>query len=503
METIKKSISQRIIDGDLKSPYIPAGENEYPAEDAIYVDMRITGTGKTLRNKKFNGQEVVDKNGNIIQDVYYRPPEEFLTPEFVQACNGLPVTIQHPDDNFHMGNIDFFIGTIIHPYIKGTEVWGVARIYDGRFFEAIHKGISSTSPSVISDDVLQEDGSYKEVFKSINHVALVPVGHWDVVAVRPAIRMDENKIQIGASNMADNDKKAQEPKNDADIVDRVAELEKKMADIISAEKREGHPELKGDSKKDKSKNDTSEGEKSKDEPKDDADTDKRKLIDEVAGIMKSAGASDEEIRTAIGKMEKIGYDKSSAGSKDDADDDEDKDKDKDMKNKDDACGSDKQDAIEQMKKDLAETKAAMNEFKKVDKAKMDALATPINPQHEKEKRDVFETLFQASIKMDKANNEINVIPSIPQEGIVSYLSRVLLNNSHILLDEESKGIVGLIKNGCQLTDDQLPILRKVYQNMVSNLTKNDNKSVDEKTGVTVINHGDGRVEYRHELYRGV
>lgn len=45
-------------------------------------------------------------------------------------------------------------------------------------------------------------------------------------------------------------------------------------------------------------------------------TDKRKLIDEVAGIMKSAGCDDEAIRTAIGKMEKIGYDKSEDGTAD-------------------------------------------------------------------------------------------------------------------------------------------------------------------------------------------
>ena len=45
-------------------------------------------------------------------------------------------------------------------------------------------------------------------------------------------------------------------------------------------------------------------------------TDKRKLIDEVAGIMKSAGCDEEDIRTAIGKMEKIGYDKSEAGTAD-------------------------------------------------------------------------------------------------------------------------------------------------------------------------------------------
>lgn len=43
--------------------------------------------------------------------------------------------------------------------------------------------------------------------------------------------------------------------------------------------------------------------------------DKRKLIDEVAGIMKSAGCDDEVIRTAISKMEKIGYDKSEADGK--------------------------------------------------------------------------------------------------------------------------------------------------------------------------------------------
>ena len=43
--------------------------------------------------------------------------------------------------------------------------------------------------------------------------------------------------------------------------------------------------------------------------------DKRKLIDEVAGILKSAGCDDEVIRTAIGKMEKIGYNKSEAENK--------------------------------------------------------------------------------------------------------------------------------------------------------------------------------------------
>ena len=54
------------------------------------------------------------------------------------------------------------------------------------------------------------------------------------------------------------------------------------------------------------------------------DVDKRKLIDEVAGIMKSAGCDDEVIRTAIGKMEKIGYDKSEAKTADNEEEKDDK-----------------------------------------------------------------------------------------------------------------------------------------------------------------------------------
>lgn len=61
--------------------------------------------------------------------------------------------------------------------------------------------------------------------------------------------------------------------------------------------------------------------------------DKRKLIDEVAGIMKSAGCDDEDIRTAIGKMEKIGYDDSEASAdnkkvKNEADEEDKKEEDK-------------------------------------------------------------------------------------------------------------------------------------------------------------------------------
>ena len=75
------------------------------------------------------------------------------------------------------------------------------------------------------------------------------------------------------------------------------------------------------------------------------DVDKRKLIDEVAGIMKSAGCDDEVIRTAIGKMEKIGYDKSEAKTAD----------------------NEEEEPKEEEKEEKAENKKACNEEEKDDK----------------------------------------------------------------------------------------------------------------------------------------
>lgn len=95
--------------------------------------------------------------------------------------------------------------------------------------------------------------------------------------------------------------------------------------------------------------------------------DKRKLIDEVAGIMKSAGCDDEDIRTAIGKMEKIGYDDSEASAdnkkvKNEADEEdkkvdneEDKDEDKKEEKVDNESEEDKEkaeDLKEEEKKDI-------------------------------------------------------------------------------------------------------------------------------------------------------
>ena len=87
-----------------------------------------------------------------------------------------------------------------------------------------------------------------------------------------------------------------------------------------------------------------------------AKVDKRSLIDEVAGIMKSAGCDDEDIRTAIGKMEKIGYDKSEDGSADNCSKKVKNDDKKDAKDDTEIDNEDEKDKeeVEEVKEDVKE-----------------------------------------------------------------------------------------------------------------------------------------------------
>ena len=47
---------------------------------------------------------------------------------------------------------DRAVGSIILPYIKGDEVWGIAKIYDKDAMKEISEGEVSTSPSVVFDN---------------------------------------------------------------------------------------------------------------------------------------------------------------------------------------------------------------------------------------------------------------------------------------------------------------------------------------------------------------
>ncbi len=160
-------IARAIRDGELPSP------KKY--ENFHFFDLRITGTGLSKRD---NPEEWV-----------YRPSRNFLTDEFLERCQGLPVIFQHPDDSV-LSQDEYrerAIGTIMLPYIKGDEVWGIAKIYDD---DAAHlmsesKDIS-TSPGVLVEGEYQEDFEdglpllIEGVPRLADHLAIcTPGGVWD------------------------------------------------------------------------------------------------------------------------------------------------------------------------------------------------------------------------------------------------------------------------------------------------------------------------------------
>lgn len=143
-----------------------------PMASYYLLDLRITGTGYAFREKA---------------DSYVlRPADEYLTEEVLAMCNGLPVTMEHPE-NAAEGITDEseIIGSVFYPYIKSNEVWAVCKIWNIDALEQIINNNYSTSCSFrAASTSIEVDGT--EVKKdlppqSANHVAILAntMGVWD------------------------------------------------------------------------------------------------------------------------------------------------------------------------------------------------------------------------------------------------------------------------------------------------------------------------------------
>jgi hypothetical protein len=161
-------IAKAIRDGRLSSP------QRY--ENVWLFEVRITGTGTAYRSG--------------LDEYVYRPPENFLTEEFVQRCNGLPLIFEHPKDSILTTEEyrDRAIGTIILPYIKGDEVWGIAKVFDDDAAQLMCTSYASTSPAVVFRDagstetVHLKDGSTVLIEGKpsyLDHLAICKEGVWD------------------------------------------------------------------------------------------------------------------------------------------------------------------------------------------------------------------------------------------------------------------------------------------------------------------------------------
>lgn len=162
-------IAKRMAEGLLLSPQRCA--------NFWLFDVRITGTGVSYRTKH--------------EEYVYRTPETFLTEEFVQRCNGLPLIFEHPQDRVTLNTEEYrsrSIGNIFLPYIKGDEVWGIAKVFDDDAAQLMLTSHRSTSPAVVfgdagSTETVKHDGSTVLIEKGdpsqIDHLAICIEGVWD------------------------------------------------------------------------------------------------------------------------------------------------------------------------------------------------------------------------------------------------------------------------------------------------------------------------------------
>jgi 8-oxo-dGTP pyrophosphatase MutT (NUDIX family) len=179
-------LAEAIRDEELVSP-------QY-VENICLVDMRISGTGFSYRPK--------------LNEWVYRRDTIYLTVEFLQRCNGIPIIMEHPDTQIL--NSDEFakriVGTMFLPYIKGEDVWGIARVYDAEAISMITDEQLSTSPSVVFRDpkvnynIELEDGGTLLVEGKpsfVDHLAICEKGVWDKGGDASGIRIDNDSETAG------------------------------------------------------------------------------------------------------------------------------------------------------------------------------------------------------------------------------------------------------------------------------------------------------------------
>ena len=139
-------------------------------------DLRITGTGAAYRT---TGGEYV-----------WRDPAFYLNDDFVARCNGLPVIFEHHEKTVMDGDIyhERNVGSFVLPYIKGLDVWGIARVYDEPTAELLINGKMSTSPHIVFrnaelvDKVSLDDGSTLLIEGKpsyLDSLAICEAGVWD------------------------------------------------------------------------------------------------------------------------------------------------------------------------------------------------------------------------------------------------------------------------------------------------------------------------------------
>jgi hypothetical protein len=213
--------------------------------DFWLFDLRITGTGAAWRDS--------------LEEWALRDPDLWTSPEFIERCNGLAVIFGHPERSGlnHEEFKERSIGSIVLPYRKGDEVWGIAKIFNDDAALLMQTTHTSTSPGVTppkgSTPVELNDGTQvlaEGLPLVLDHLAVCELGVWDKDGPPEGIRLD-----------------ALSRKDDSVTAEEKAALEKERDDARaradSAEKERDDAKARADEfeKNDKARKDAEESDK--------------------------------------------------------------------------------------------------------------------------------------------------------------------------------------------------------------------------------------------------
>ncbi|MFH5031692.1 NUDIX domain-containing protein [Citrobacter portucalensis] len=254
-------VAALIADGTLSSPQ-------------FFINMwmfaiRVTGTGVTWRSAD--------------QQMAFRNPDDYLTPEFLQRVAGVPLIWLHPEKN-KLDSDEFakrVIGTMTNSWVADNgEVWAIARVYDAEAAEIMATRQLSTSPTVtyseMQDSIIKIDGQSLLVEGSpvlLDHVAICEQGVWDKLLAPTGVKsdsipneaekMDEEKIVALINKAID----ARMAKADAEAADLKAKADaeeaakKEKADAEAKEAEEAKAKADAEEKAAKEKADAEAKEK--------------------------------------------------------------------------------------------------------------------------------------------------------------------------------------------------------------------------------------------------
>lgn len=250
-------VAALIADGTLSSP-------QYFINMWMFA-IRVTGTGVTWRSAD--------------QQMTFRNPDDYLTPEFLQRVAGLPLIWLHPEKNT-LDSDEFakrVIGTLTNSWVADNgEVWAIARVYDAEAAEIMATRQLSTSPTVKFVEVPKSiivDGQPLLVEPSpelLDHVAICEQGVWDKLLAPTGVKsdsipneaeiMDEEKI-VALINKAIDARMAKADSEAADLkakADAEEATKKEKADAEAKEAEEAKAKADEEAKAAKAKADEGE-----------------------------------------------------------------------------------------------------------------------------------------------------------------------------------------------------------------------------------------------------